>query len=118
MGGVTPRGYPYVVSTDHPLEAPAHSQALANKLEAGPFVARGVVSVPVVTAGTQLTPVAVTFPVGLFTGVPAVTVSASSGRITASVTTVTATGATLQFSNWTPAATGGTAAGYWVAVGV
>ena len=34
MSGVTTNGWPYVTPDDHPLEFPAHSQALANKLEA------------------------------------------------------------------------------------
>lgn len=34
MGGTTTGGFPYVTPDDHPLQFPAHSQALANKLQA------------------------------------------------------------------------------------
>lgn len=54
--GVTPSGWPYVTPDDHPKEYPAHSQQLAEKLEATAVVcgestvtgdAFGVASVPI-----------------------------------------------------------------------
>jgi hypothetical protein len=46
MSGTTAGGWPYVTPDDHPVEFPAHSQALANKLEAGGTVATVPLTAP------------------------------------------------------------------------
>lgn len=54
MSGTTAHGWPYVTPDDHPVEFPAASQALANKLESTPRVQSGFFlnDQTLVTAGT------------------------------------------------------------------
>jgi len=117
MGGVTSKGIPYVTPTDKPKEFPAHSQALATALNSATMVARGTVAVPVVNAGTSTTPFAITFPAGLFTTAPALTLTTGNGRLVGGVASITASGASIIFSNFTSAASAGAVTGYWIAAG-
>jgi len=117
MGGVTPHGVPYVTPDDHPAEFPAHSQALANALENVTFVARGTVTVPVISAGTSSSPFAITFPAGIFTAAPSLTLTSGNGRLVGAVQSISASGASIIFSNFTSAASAGTVTGYWIAAG-
>ena len=52
MTGTTPNGWPYVTPDDHPLEFPAHSQALAQKLEAVVAIRSATVSLATNWAGS------------------------------------------------------------------
>ena len=57
----------------------------------------------------------ITFPSGRFTSAPLVFVSPSSGRLNYSISSVTTSGATIGWNNWTSASSsGGTT--YWVAI--
>jgi hypothetical protein len=124
MGGTTADGWPYVTPDDHPKEFPAHSQGLANGLQylgdtvqAIPAIAGGQVSVPVLAAGATSAAFNIVFPAGKFTVAPKVLVSSGSTRLVGAVTAPTATGCTLNWSNFTAAATAGAVPGYWVAIG-
>ncbi len=94
-GGNVIRGYttPYVtVATD-----PAHF------FTGGKAKAYGSSVVSVAASGGNAQ-VPITYPAGLFTAAPFVTVTVSSARVNPSVSANTATGCTLSLNNWTTAA--------------
>ena len=84
-----------------------------------PKIITGSFQLPVQAAGANQT-VAVTFPAGVFTAPPNVHITPSNGRVTASLVngSVTTTGATLGFDNWSPGAVGSPHTVYWTAIGV
>ena len=75
----------------------------------------GSSAVPIVAAGAASANIVVTFPAGRFTANPKFFVTTASGRLTAYVVSVTTTGATFAFNNWSPAASSATTA-YWFAI--
>lgn len=94
-GGNVIRGYttPYVTVATDP----------ARFFTGGKAKAYGSSVVGVAGSGGN-TQVPVTYPAGLFTAAPFVTVTVSSARVNTSVASNTATGCTLNLNNWTTAA--------------
>lgn len=80
MPGSTAHGWPYVTPDDHPVEFPAHSQALATKLEAGPRVQSGAFldTVTLINPGSGVQFI-ISFP-AVFTAPPLVVACASQGQ--------------------------------------
>jgi hypothetical protein len=99
MPANTPKGYPYPLGTDRAMDGDdsIHNLATAVDTKAG-VAASGIAASPVPGALNTPVSVAVTFPAGLFTATPNVTVTCVSGgpqNQACSAATVTATGATL-----------------------
>jgi hypothetical protein len=91
---------------------------LADKADASdvPVMASGTFATPAVPADGPAGQVPITFPAGLFSAPPAVTVSTNAGRLNIAVTSLTADGFTVVLDNWS----GGNASageGYYIAVG-
>lgn len=94
----TPHGYPAPLGTDRLADGDdtMHNLATAVDTRLG-VVAGGTVTIPVVVAGTNYQ-VAVTFPAGRFTDVPAMSVTpmgTSAQALRASVTAPTVNGVTI-----------------------
>ena len=117
MGGVTPKGFPYVTPTDKPKEFPTHSQSLATLLNSLYLVDRGNMTVPVVAAGANSATFNITFPPGVFSAAPSLALTTGSTRLIGGVISVSASGASVVFSNWTTAATPGPVTAWWIAAG-
>jgi len=76
----------------------------------------GSFNVAVVAAGATTGAYNITFPAGRFSTAPVVMISVGNSRLTGMIASLSTTGATLNFSNWSPAATPGTATCWWTAI--
>lgn len=79
-------------------------------------IARGQGNVPVVAANGGVETVTITFPAGRFSGSPSLVVTPTHQRLNVGLQTVTATGATIIFANWTGIATASASGFHYVAV--
>ena len=99
MPANTAKGYPYPLGTDRVMDGDDSIHSLASAVDTRVGVAAaGTVTTAVPSALNTQVSVAVTFPVGLFTATPAVTVSAGGGapqQVACSWSAVTAAGVTL-----------------------
>lgn len=95
MPANTPHGYPYPLGTDRVADGDNDIQALATAVDTKLGIGMAGTNTVTISAAPSGS-LAVTFPVGRFTSVPAV-VASSSGTSTyiANVSTVSATGFTL-----------------------
>lgn len=84
-----------------------------------PKTITGSFTLPVQGAGVNQT-VPITFPAGVFTAPPNIAITPSNGRVTASLLagSVTTSGATLGFDNWSGGPVGSPHTVYWTAIGV